>query len=645
MLPELGHFALLLALALALAVAIVPLVGAWRGSVAWCDFARIGARIQLLFILIAYICLTAAFIGDDFSVAYVAQNANSQLPLRYKISAVWGGHAGSLLLWVLILSLWSCAVSVYARAIPPPMLARVLAVMAWISVGFLLFMVFTSNPFARLTLAPLEGRDLNPLLQDFGLAVHPPMLYLGYVGFTVVFAFAIAALLSGRLDAAWARWARPWTNLAWLFLTIGIALGSWWAYYELGWGGWWFWDPVENASFMPWLVGTALIHSLAATEKRNAFKGWSVLLAILVFSLSLLGTFLVRSGVLVSVHAFATDPARGVFILTFLAVVIGGSLILYAWRAPALASQVRFALVSRETALLINNIFLGVLGCVVLLGTLYPLAIDALGLGQLSVGAPYFNRLFTLIGLPLVLLIGIGGLTRWRTDRATRLGRAIVVVFCISLGIGGAAPLLYAHYAWTAAIGVAAGSMVMLLSGQVLAQRAAGGGWWPRLRATPAAVYGMVVAHFGMGVFVIGVTLTSVYSSERDVRMAVGESYELNDYRFTFQGVAPARGANYTSLRGQFAVTHNGDWVAQLAPEKRTYQVQQNPMTEAAIAPGFTRDLYVALGEPLEQPQVWAVRLYYKPFIRWIWLGALLMAAGGLLGAIDRRYRLRAAIS
>lgn len=637
MIPELGHFALVMALVFGLLLASLPLLGAHRGIVTWQAFAKPATLAQFMLIAFAYLCLTYAFIQDDFSVAYVANHSNSHLPLIYKISGVWGGHEGSLLLWVFILSVWSTAVTLFTRSIPESMSARVLAVMGMISVGFLLFILFTSNPFERLLPVPAEGLDLNPLLQDFGLAVHPPMLYLGYVGFSVAFAFAMAAMLSGRFDAAWARWARPWTNVAWMFLTIGIALGSWWAYYELGWGGWWFWDPVENASFMPWLIGTALIHSLAATEKRGVFKAWTILLAVFAFSLSLLGTFLVRSGVLISVHAFATDPSRGLFILIFLSLVIGGSLLLYAWRAPTIISHVRFALVSRETAILLNNIFFGVLCFAVLLGTLYPLVLDALGLGKISVGAPYFNLIFALLGLPLAMLVGIGALMRWKKDRLKRINRVVMVVLAISATSGLLFPLSMSHYSLGAALGVCAGSFVIIMSLKGLLDRGQTGRRLKSLTTIPRSFYGMTLAHIGIGVFVIGVTLTNVYSVERDIRMQAGEQYAIHNYQFVFNGTERIKGANYQAIRGKFDVLKNNKPMTQLFPEKRIYLVQKNPMTEAAIAPGFFRDLYIALGESLENDQVWAVRIYFKPFIRWIWLGALIMALGGFLAATERR--------
>jgi len=646
MIPELGHFALILALLMALLQATLPLYGSFANIPAWVAVARPAAYGQLLLVALAFAGLLYAFIHGDFSVAYVANHSNSHLPLLYCISGVWGGHEGSLLLWSLILALWSGAVAAFTRHIPDRIAARILSVMAMISVGFFLFMLLTSNPFARLIPAPAEGRDLNPLLQDIGLAIHPPMLYAGYVGFSVAFAFAVAALLGGRLDAAWARWARPWTNIAWMFLTIGIALGSWWAYYELGWGGWWFWDPVENASFMPWLAGTALLHSLAATASRGAFKAWTVLLAVCAFSLSLLGTFLVRSGVLTSVHAFATDPARGLFILIFLGIVVGGSLALYAWRAPALAAHIRFAPLSRETALLINNVFFGALCFAVLTGTLYPLILDALSGAKISVGEPYFNFLFAVIGAPLALCIGVGALLRWKRDHIARLRRQLPAAALVSVGAGLLWPLAMTHhpYSLNAGLGLALGCWVMVSA--LLGLRERSGGWrWRNLAHTPRSVYGMTLAHFGVGVFIIGVTFTNAYSVEKDLRMARGETVHLAGYGFRFNGVSDHRGVNYDAARGELVVSKSaggGRRTIALYPEKRTYLVQKNPMTEAAIDAGLTRDLYVALGEALDGDQVWSVRIYYKPFIRWIWLGALLMAGGGLVAATDKRYRRRA---
>lgn len=639
MIPELGHFSLILALSIAILLSVLPLLGAHRGIVTWIAFARPAAVAQLCLIGFAYLCLTWAFLNNDFSVAYVANHSNTHLPLIYKISGVWGGHEGSLLLWILILSGWMVAVACLSRSIPATLSSRVLAVMGLVSVGFMLFTLFTSNPFDRLYPMPPEGRDLNPLLQDIGLAVHPPMLYLGYVGFSVPFAFAIAALLGGQFDAAWARWTRPWANVAWMFLTLGIALGSWWAYYELGWGGWWFWDPVENASFMPWLIGTALIHSLAATEKRGVFKAWTVLLAVLAFSLSLLGTFLVRSGVLVSVHAFATDPGRGLFILIFLSIVVGGSLLLYAFRTQRLVSTVRFGLVSRETALLVNNIIFGILCFSVLLGTLYPLILDALNLGKISVGPPYFDFIFSLIGTPLLAFVGLGMLLHWKKDVLSRIRVRLLVGTLICLACGLLLPLLLPFYSASVAIGLAGGSLVIVMSGSVLLDRLGKGRILARLRATPCSMFGMIIAHMGIGVFVIGVVITTVYSVEKDVRMEPGDSYAIGPYRFDFAGTAEVPGPNYRSVMGTFDVYRNHEKIARMNPEKRFYLVQDNPMTEAAINPGFTRDLYIALGEPIESGPAWAVRIHYKPFVRWIWLGALMMAMGGLLGAVDKRYR------
>jgi len=634
MLPELGHLALVIALCMALAQTIYPLVGAQTGRRHWMAVARPAALGQFLFVLASFACLVAAFVQNDFSVVYAASNSNSALPLVYRISAVWGAHEGSLLLWGLVLASWTVAVAFFSRELPAVVVARVIGVMGFVSIGFLLFLLMTSNPFERIVPAPLDGRDLNPLLQDFGLIVHPPMLYMGYVGFSVPFAFAIAGLLGGRLDASWARWSRPWTNVAWLFLTLGIALGSWWAYYELGWGGWWFWDPVENASFMPWLVGTALIHSLAVTDKRGAFKIWTVLLAILAFSLSLLGTFLVRSGVLVSVHAFATDPARGVFILTFLCVVIGGSLLLYAWRAPTIRSAARFSGVSRESALLVNNILLLTVAGTVLLGTLYPLVLDAFGLGKISVGPPYFSSVFVPLMLPLIALVGFGAATRWKSDSVSRLVSALRVPLLASIVVGSALPWLLAG---SASIMVTVASVLavwLLLSSLHDPLRR-----WRSTKRVPRGVLGMACAHIGVGVFVIGVTYVSAYGIERDLRMERGSEVSIGDHTFRFDEVRRIEGPNYTADEGVFTVIEGGRTVATLHAQKRIYRMQGSPMTEAGIDPGLTRDLYVSLGEDLGGG-AWSVRVYYKPFVRWIWVGALIMAFGGGLAASDRRYRI-----
>ncbi len=641
MIPELGHFSLILALCMALILGTLPIFGAYRGYSSWIAVARPTAYAQFLFMALSYGCLTYSCLTHDFSVKYIATNSNSSLPVLYLISGVWGAHEGSLLLWGLVLTIWTALVAKFSKSIPDATVARVLGVMGLVSIGFLLFLLFTSNPFERLFPAPLEGRDLNPLLQDPGLAIHPPMLYMGYVGFSVAFAFAIAALLEGRLDAAWARWSRPWTNMAWTFLTLGIALGSWWAYYELGWGGWWFWDPVENASFMPWLVGTALIHSLAATEKRGVFKTWTVLLAIFAFSLSLLGTFLVRSGVLTSVHAFASDPTRGLFILVFLAVVVGGSLMLYAVRAPSVKSSTSFEFVSKESVILLNNVLLVVTAASILLGTLYPLVIDALGLGKISVGPPYFNAVFVPLMAPLAVAVGLGMLFRWKKDSFSQL--ALRVRWFIAAAIVGGLlfPLLMPFYSWAAALGITLALWTVVTTLLTFIDRLGVKGWsWQRLRTIPSGFYGMTFAHLGIAVFVIGITLTSVYSVEKDVRLAPNESIDMSGYVFEFHGVKQNKGPNYVAQQAFVTVSYKGQEVAKLEPQKRVYQVQTMPMTEAAIDAGLFRDLFVAIGEPLGDKGAWSLRIYYKAFIRWIWLGALFMAAGGLWAACDKRYRL-----
>ncbi len=641
MIPEIGHFALILALCLALIQGTIPLIGAHKRYSSWIEVAFPAALGQTLFITISFICLTYAFIVDDFSVGYTARQSNTELPMMYKISAVWGGHEGSLLLWTWFLAIWSALVVIYSKSIPLVMRGRVVAVMGLVSIGFLLFTLLTSNPFDRVFPAPLEGRSLNPLLQDPGLIIHPPMLYLGYVGFSVAFAFAIAAMLGGRLDSAWARWSRPWTNIAWVFLTIGIALGSWWAYYELGWGGWWFWDPVENASFMPWLVGTALIHSLAATEKRGVFKAWTVLLAVFTFSLSLLGTFLVRSGVLTSVHAFANDPERGVFILMFLGVVVGGSLILYSWRAPQIRSAVKLNMLSREGGLLINNILLVVTAASVLLGTLYPLALDALGAGKISVGPPYFNALFIPLTIPIAMLVGVAALSRWKQDSAERLSKKLLVPFIVSIVLGTVLPYaLLDEVKWGAVLASILALWITFTSFIGIYDRVAGK--QNKLQAllnTPRGFYGMSMAHFGIAVFVVGITITSLYSTEKDIRLVKGQSYAIGDYSFEFHGVESVNGPNYRASEGRFTASYKGEDIAVLASQKRLYNAGGMPMTEAGIDAGFWRDLYVSLGEPLDNKGAWSVRVYHKPFIRWIWLGAVIMALGGLLAATDKRYR------
>lgn len=641
MIPELGHLAMILALCLCLVQATLPLIGAWRGDHQWMSLAQPAAWGQFAFLLFSFICLTYAFMVDDFSVAYVANNSNSALPWYYKFSAVWGAHEGSLLLWALILAGWTFAVAIFSRHLPEEMLARVLAVMGMISVGFLLFLIVTSNPFERLLPnSPADGRDLNPLLQDFGLIVHPPMLYMGYVGFSVAFAFAIAALLGGKLDAAWARWSRPWTIIAWAFLGIGIALGSWWAYYELGWGGWWFWDPVENASFMPWLVGTALIHSLAVTEKRGVFKSWTVLLAIAAFSLSLLGTFLVRSGVLTSVHAFATDPERGVFILAFLLVVVGGSLALFAVRAPVVKSQVGFGLWSRETLLLVNNIVLVVSAAMILLGTLYPLVLDALTGAKLSVGPPYFNALFLPLMALLMAVISVGVLVRWKDTPLKWLGSMLAPVLVASVVLAVIATFLHGDFHWAVLAVCLLAFWVILAGVRDILDKTRHKGLIKGLPSLSRSYWGMQMAHLGFAVCALGVVLTSLGSYERDLRMAPGDSVELAGYRFQFEGAVHHEGPNFISDKGTVRVFDGERQIKVLHPEKRLYTVQQATMTEAGIDAGFTRDLFVALGEPLEQG-AWAVRIHIKPFVRWIWLGALLMGFGGFLAAADKRYRIK----
>src|SRR5713101_4268853 len=642
MIPEIGQFALILALVLALTQATLPLIGVARGIPQFVSLARPVAQAQFLFVATAFCCLAYSFITNDFSVLNVATNSNSQLPLRYRPAATWGSHEGSLLLWTFMLTIWMVAVTLFSKHLPDEIVARVLSVMAVISTGFLLFMLLTSNPFDRLFPVPPDGRDLNPLLQDPAMVAHPPMLYMGYVGFSVAFAFAISALIGGKLDATWARWSRPWTTVAWMFLTCGIALGSFWAYYELGWGGWWFWDPVENASFMPWLVGTALIHSLAVTEKRGAFRSWTVLLAILAFALSLLGTFLVRSGVLTSVHAFATDPARGIFILVLLIVVIGGSLLLYVWRAPRIGLGGGFEPFSRESMLLANNVMFAAAAGSVLLGTLYPLALDASGLGKISVGPPYFETVFVPLMAPALFLMGVGPLARWKKASVPDLAARLRWAFAASLAAGLVLPFAMGRWSALVAFGlllaawVAASCVVQVY--EKIGNAANGASAWARLRNTPRATYGMLLAHFGVAVFVVGVTLVKGYESERDVRMEPGDIAELGGYTFRLDGVRDVQGPNYVAARAQIQVSREGRAVTTLYPEKRIYTVQNMPMTEAAIDPGFTRDLYVSLGDSVSAT-AWIVRVQHKPFIDWIWGGCLLMALGGAIAASDRRYR------
>ncbi len=645
--PELGHFALIVAFFVALALGTLPIAGAARGHAGAIAFARPAAQALFAFVAIGFGSLMAAFVANDFSVANVAAHSHSALPLAYRVAATWGSHEGSMLLWVFMLSGWMLAVSLLSTRLPEAMVAHVLGVMGLVAAGFLAFILLTSNPFQRLLPAALDGRDLNPLLQDPGMVLHPPLLYMGYVGFAVAFAFAVAGLLAGRIDAEWARWSRPWTTAAWTFLTLGIALGSWWAYVELGWGGWWFWDPVENASFMPWLVGTALMHSLAVAEKRGAFKAWTVLLALCAFSLSLLGTFLVRSGVLSSVHAFASDPARGVFILGFLVLVIGGSMTLFAWRAASLGLGGRFEAVSRESLLLANNLLLLTAAASVLLGTLYPLALDALGLGKISVGAPYFETVFVPLMVPVLLLMGVGPLARWKSANVAELRRRLGVPALASAAAALLPLALQGRLSFGVALGTVAAAWLFTSTAAALVQRLPadrGSGWRLRaqaLRGVPASVWGMALAHAGVGAFVLGVTLVKGYEVERDVKMTLGDSVSVAGHEFTFQGVEEFEGPNYVGVRGTLRVQRDGGTPFVMTPEKRSYKVQQSPMTEAAIDSGLWRDLYVSLGEPLDA-DTWTVRLYHKPFVGWIWGGALMMALGGLVALADRRYRAKA---
>ena len=649
MIPEIGHFALIVALCVAIVQGILPLLGAHQQRLRWVALARPAAIAQAFLMAVAFGCLTTAFVQNDFSVLYVAQHSNTLLPLPYRVAAVWGGHEGSLLLWVVMLVMWTLAVALFSKQLPDYMVARVLGVLALVTAGFLLFILFTSNPFERLLPAAEEGRDLNPLLQDPGLIIHPPMLYMGYVGFSVAYAFAVTALLSGQLDAAWARWSRPWTTAAWVFLTLGMALGSWWAYYELGWGGWWFWDPVENASFMPWLVGTALVHSLAVTEKRGSFKNWTVLLEISAFSLSLLGTFLVRSGVLTSVHAFATDPRRGIFILVFLVAVIGTSLALFAWRAPKVGLGGRFALFSRESLLLTNNVLLVVACASVLLGTLYPLLIDALGLGKLSVGPPYFDSVFAPLMIPALFLMGAAPFARWKQASFGELARTLRWAFLAAAVVGLVTPFLLGEWKPMVALSLLLAAWIVLTGSLNFVERVqstrAGQTFLVAALKQPRSFFGMHTAHVGIAVFVVGVSMVNGYQAEKDVKMEVGDTVSVGGYTFRFNGVRQEQGPNYVALVGDIDLLKGASVVRKMNPEKRSYASSSMPMTEAAIDTGFIRDVYVSLGEPIDKARpdaAWAVRVYHKPFVDWIWGGCVLMALGGLLAMTDRRYRLKA---
>jgi len=635
MTPELGIFALILAFVLSLSQAFFGLTGAWRAKPVWMAVARPAVTGQFVFVAMAFACLTYSFVSNDFSVLYVARNSNTHLPLFYRVAAVWGAHEGSLLLWILILSIWSVAVAAFSRQLPLSFSSRVLGVMGLISSGFMLFTLWTSNPFQRLLPAALEGADLNPVLQDFALAIHPPMLYTGYVGFSVAFAFACAAMLEGRLDQTWAKWTRPWTIFAWMFQTIGIALGSWWAYYELGWGGWWFWDPVENASFMPWLVGTALIHSLSVTEKRGIFKSWTLLLAIFAFSLSLVGTFLVRSGVLVSVHSFATDPTRGLYILAFLVLSIGGSLTLYAWRAPKLYVPGGFELFSREFFLLVNNVILVSVAALVLWGTLSPLVYELLGIGKISVGPPVFAVMFLVPTLPLMVFMAVGMHSAWRRGKLTvtakpiwwLLGAAVLLAVIIQGWVFG-------QFHWVGLIGFSFGFWVIFSSLVQPLQR------WRQGQALTAGMLGMAIAHFGIGMFAIGASGVESYKIEKDVALKPGGSFVIAGYDFKFVSSSAVRGPNYDAVQAVIDVTRDGKPIAILTPQKRHFWAQQSDNSKAAISVSWARDLFVAMGNPLGEG-AWSMRIQYKPLVRYIWLGAIVMAIGGLVAATDRRYRAR----
>jgi cytochrome c-type biogenesis protein CcmF len=644
MIAEFGHYALVLAFALSLAQSVLPMIGAQRGIRPWMAFARPAAFAQLGFVGFSFLMLTACFVRSDFSVALVYEHSHSQQPLVYKIAATWGNHEGSLLLWVLILAIFGALVALFGENLPPRLKARALSVQGMIGFAFLAFMLFTSNPFARLIPAPFEGQELNPLLQDPGLAMHPPMLYLGYVGFSMTFSFAVAAMIEGRVDAAWARWVRPWTLLAWTTLTAGIALGAHWAYYELGWGGWWSWDPVENASFMPWLVGTALLHCQTVVEKRDALKTWTILLAIIAFGFSLLGTFLVRSGVITSVHAFAQDPERGLFILAILGVALGGSFALFAWRAPTLNPGGLFAPISREGALVLNNLLLCVGAGTVLIGTLYPLALSVLTGGTVSIGAPWYGWTFVPLMMPMVLLMGVGPLLGWkRGDLPGALQR---------LAAGGVLALFVAGYtlhretggSWMAPLGIALGVWLFLSTlvewiERVKLFRTKPKENWNRARHLPRAAYGMTLAHLGLAVAIIGMTGSTAWRSESVKAMKIGDTVTLGDFVYRFDGVEPAKGPNYLAERATFSVSRDGKPYTVLHPERRQYEVQEMPTTEAAIESSVRGDIYAVIGDRAG-PQSWAVRIYHQPLVPWIWVGGVLMALGGVVSLSDRRYRI-----
>ena len=643
MIAELGNYGLALALALSIFLAILPLVGAEKGNAKLMVLGRPLSWAMFLALTLSFGSLFYLFAVNDFSVQYVVNNSNSTLPLQYRLSAVWGSHEGSLLLWIWLLSLWAVGVATFTRKMPEEAVARVLSVMGLISIGFMVFIIFSSNPFNRtFPDFPADGRELNPMLQDVGLIFHPPLLYMGYVGFSVAFAFAIASLMTGKLDTAWARWSRPWTMAAWVFLTLGIVLGSWWAYYELGWGGWWFWDPVENASLMPWLAGTALIHSLAVTEKRSTFKAWTVLLAILAFSLCLLGTFLVRSGILVSVHAFASDPTRGLYILVYLVFVIGGSLLLYAFQGAKIKSLNNYQRYSRETLLLLNNVMLMAFLSVVFLGTILPLIHKQIGLGSVSIGAPFFNQMFLILMVPFAFILGIGPLVKWRRDEISAIRMPVMISLVMMIALGFGLPYLVGdRITATSVMGVMMSAIIVILSLYEMHTRATHRhSFLTGMFKLSRSHWGMVLAHLGMAMTVFGIAMSHNFSIEKDVRMREGDSVQILDYNFTFKGLKITDGANYQGGTADIEITRNGKPEATLHAEKRFYNVSKMGMTEAAIDWGFTRDLYAALGEQLDDGS-WGLRLYYKPFIRWIWLGGLFMALGGLLCMLDKRYRIR----
>ena len=641
MIPELGHFTLILAFCLSAILGTLPIIGAAKGNLLWMSFARPLSAGVFVFLSVSVIILAYAFVNDDFSVQFVAQHSNSLLPTRYKITAVWGGHEGSFLFWTFMLSAWMLTVSIFSKSMPLDFVARVLGVLGFLCAGYTLFMLATSNPFARVVpLAPADGADLNSALQDFGFIIHPPTLYMGYVGFSVVFAFAIAALLSGRLDAAWARWSRPWANVAWAILTIGVALGSWWAYYELGWGGWWAWDPVENPPLITWLLGTALIHSLAVTEKRGVFKSWTVLLAILAFAGSLLGTFITRSGLLTSVHAFASDPTRGVFILGFIVLTIGGSLLLFAFKAPLIKNESGFGSISREVALLGNNILLVVASASILLGTLFPMVYQAITDELISIGPPYFNAIFVPLMVVLAVLLGIGPTTRWKNNSVTYLWQQLRLAAAASVGLGVVLPLIITlDFSLSVTIGITLALWICFtIVRDILNKTANAPSLWQGLKSLPASFLGMHLAHFGVAVMIVGVCLTSNFSMEKSVLLGPGQTVDLGNYDFVFGGTTPISGPNYIGDEAAIAVSQNGSYLRELNPEKRIYLASSTPSTEMAIDSGFFRDLFITLGEQKEAG-VWSMTIYVKPFIRWIWLGAIFMATGGVTAAADRRYR------